>query len=266
MLYFCEMKQNRLTTEQKEKLFDLYKTYKYSYKELAEQFNKSVSSISCLLNREGLKGKRINNNFRKYEVNQNYFDIIDSEEKAYFLGFLCADGCNHTNNTKVSMVLKESDKEMLIKLNNLIQPTKPLIFNKKDKGFNQYAINISNKRISDRLNELGCTPRKTFTLELPTYEIVPENLFRHYMRGFFDGDGWLGKKDISITSSIMFCEKLSILLHETFNIKARLRSKNKVVELCFSRYGIKQFLDWIYKDSNIFLERKYLRYLEYYSK
>lgn len=260
------MKQNRLTGEQKEKLFELYKTYNYSYKELAEQFNKTVRSIAGLLTREGLKGKRINNHFRKYKVNQNYFDIIDSEEKAYFLGFLCADGCNHINSTKVSMFLKESDKEILIKLSNLIQPTKPLVFGKKDRGFNQYAINISNRRISDRLNELGCTPRKTFTLELPTYETVPENLFRHYMRGFFDGDGWLGKKDISITSSIMFCEKLSILLHETFNIKTRGRSRGKVTELRFSRYNTKQFLDWIYKDSNIFLERKYQRYLEYYSK
>lgn len=106
------MKQNRLTKDQKEELFELYNTYKYSYKELAEKFNKSVNSIACLLNREGLKGKRENNNFRKYDINQYYFDKIDCEEKAYFLGFLYADGCNHINNTKISMFLKEEAKKI----------------------------------------------------------------------------------------------------------------------------------------------------------
>lgn len=260
------MKQNRLTKDKKEELFELYKTYKYSYKELAKIFNKSVNSIACLLNREGIKGKRENNHYRKYHINQNYFDVIDNEEKAYFLGFLCADGCNHKNTTKISMFLKEEDKEILIRLNNLLQPDKPLTYCKKEIGTNQYGIQISNKQISDKLNELGCTPQKTFTLDLATFNQVPEHLFNHYIRGYFDGDGWLGKKDISITSSILFCEKLSKFLFDKFNIKTRLRYKNKIVELCFSRYGIQLFLDWIYKDSNIFLERKFQKYIEYYTK
>lgn len=261
---YCIMKQYRLSKDQKEELFELYKTYNYSYKDLAKIFNKTVSSISCLLNREGLKGRKDNNPFRTYEINQNYFDEIDCEEKAYFLGFLCADGCNHQNNTKVTMHLKEEDKDILIKLNDLLQPQKPLSFVKGRIGTNQYGIQISNKRISERLNELGCTPRKSFTLNLPSNEQVPEHLFRHYLRGYFDGDGWLGKKDISITSSHLFCEKLSNKLFEEFDIKTRNRVKNKITELCFSRYSVVKFLDWIYKDSNIFLERKYQRYLEYH--
>jgi len=259
------MKQNRLTKEEKEELFEMYNTYQYTYKELADKFGKSISSIACLLNREGLKGKRKENHFRKYDINQYYFDKIDCEEKAYFLGFLCADGCNHMNNTKVSMFLKESDKEVLVKLNNLLQPDKPLTFCRKTSGTDQYGLQISNKRISDRLNELGCIPRKTFNLDLPTTEQVPEELFKDYLRGFFDGDGWLGEKDISITSSTLFCEKLSDFLLEKFNIKTRIRYKNKVAELCFSRYDICLFLNWIYKDSNIYLNRKYQKYLQFYA-
>ena len=100
------MENNKLTQDQKEELFEIYKTYQYSYKELAEKYNKSISSIACLLNRKGLKGKRENNHARKYKIDQNYFDFINCENKAYFLGFLYADGCNHTNNTKVSIFLK----------------------------------------------------------------------------------------------------------------------------------------------------------------
>lgn len=258
------MGQNRLTKDQKEELFELYKTYEYTYKELAKKFNKTVNSVACLLNREGLIGKRANNHFRKYKINQNYFDVIDSEEKAYFLGFLCADGCNHKNNTKISMFLKESDKEVLTKLNNLLQPDKPLIYCKKKIGSNQYGIQISNRRISDNLNRLGCIPQKTFTLDFPNENQVPKLFLRHYLRGFFDGDGWLGKGEISITSSNLFCQKLSDFLFEEFEIQTRPRAKGKVTELCFREFGKQIFLDWIYNNSNIYLERKYKRYLEYH--
>lgn len=260
------MKQNKLNKEQKEELFEMYKTFQYSYKELAARFNKSVSSISCLLTREGLKGKFENNHYRKYAINQNFFDLIDSEEKAYFLGFLYADGCNHFNNTKISLFLKEEDKEILIKLNNLIQPTKPLTYRTQKIGTNQFGMQISNKIISDRLNELGCIPRKTFTLDFPTDAQVPEKLLIHFIRGYFDGDGWLGKKDISITGSALFCNKLSNFLLEKFNIITKKKIKNKVIELCFSRSDVKFFLDLLYKNSTIYLDRKYQRYVEYHNK
>lgn len=258
------MKYNKLDAKQKEELFELYKTYKYTYKELAEKFNKSVSSISCLLTRNNLKGKRTNNHYRTYPINQNFFDVIDSEEKAYFLGILCADGCNHINNTKISLFLKESDKNLIVKLNNLLQPDKPINHYSKKTGSSQYGLQISNKRISDKLTELGCVPQKTFTLDLPTYNQVPENMYSHYIRGYFDGDGWLGKKDISIVSNNLFCKKLAEMLLTKLNIKTRITIRNKVSELCFSRKDILCFLNWIYKDANIFLERKYQRYLEYH--
>ena len=111
---------------------------------------------------------------------------------------------------------------------------------------------------------MGCIPRKTFTLDFPTNDQVPEHLISHYMRGYFDGDGWLGKKDISITSSELFCTKLAEYLKLKLNIQTRARIKTKVIELCFTRKSTKIFLNWLYNDSNIFLNRKYQRYLEYH--
>ena len=258
------MKSKRLTKDEKEKLFELYKTYKYTYKELAEMFNKTTSSISCLLNREGLKGKREFNHFRKYPIDQNFFDVIDTEGKAYFLGLLCADGCNHKNSTKVSMWLKESDRDILETFRLLLQPEKPLSYGIKKVGSNQYGIQISNKRISDKLSELGCIPNKTFNLDFPSPDQVPEYLMKHYLRGFFDGDGWLGLKDISITASTLFCKKLYHYLLSNFKVETRLRAKGKVTELIFRREGARIFLHWIYNNSNIKLKRKFQRYTENY--
>jgi intein/homing endonuclease len=257
------MKQNRLTLEQKEELFDMYKTYQYTYKQLSEYFEKSINSIACLLNREGLVGKRKNNHFRKYPINQNYFDEIDTEEKAYFLGLLCADGCNHKNSTKVSMWLKESDKEILEKFKNVLQPTKPLTYCKKKIGNNQYGIQISNRKISDRLNELGCVPNKTTLLRFPTQ--IPDELLKHYLRGFFDGDGWLGNKETSVTSTPQFCAGLQKFLLDKFNLESKKRLKNGAIELRMSVKTSKIFLNWVYKDASVYLERKYQKYLKYYA-
>lgn len=259
------MKQNRLTKDQKERLFEMYRTYQYSYKDLAKYFNKSVSSIACLLNREGLKGKRIQNHARKYPINQTFFDEINSEEKAYFLGFLCADGCNHKNSTKISMFLKESDKEILEIFKNLLQPTKPLTFLKKTTGSDQYGIQISNRKISNRLNELGCVPNKTFNLLFPNKNQVPKEYLKYYLRGFFDGDGWLGEKESSITATNDFCETLQKFLFEEFSMESRIRSKGKISEICFSTKTTKFFTNWIYKDCTFFLKRKYQKYKKYHA-
>lgn len=259
------MKQNRLTSDQKEELFDMYKTYQYTYKQLSEHFEKSISSIACLLNRKGLTGKRKHNHFRKYPIDQYFFDKIDTEEKAYFLGFLYADGCNHKNSTKVSMWLKETDREILEKFRKILQPSKPLTYGKKKIGSNQYGIQISNRRISESLTNLGCVPNKTFILKFPTKSQVPSEYLRHFLRGFFDGDGWIGKKEISITSTNDFCKELQRILLDKFNLKSRKRRKNKVTELCLSVNSSKVFLNWIYNDCSVYLERKYQKYLKYYT-
>lgn len=73
----------------------------------------------------------------------------------------------------------------------------------------------------------------------------------------------MGKKDISIVSTPSFCYELQNFLNEK-QIKTRIRLKNNIAEICFSREGSKKFVNWIYKDSNIHLNRKYQLYLNYY--
>ena len=268
-------KQKRLTHQEKSILFEMYETGNYSANQLTQYFPISSVAINNLLRRNGYKAKSPSELKRKYPIVEDFFDIIDTEEKAYILGLLYADGYNQTERNSVSIGLKEDDKEILEKMTELIQPTKPLLClnlsnARKRVGFenaqNQYRLVIANKHISERLVELGCGKAKTHNLIFPTEEQVPSHLIRHFVRGYFDGDGSVSgdkQKQISFVGTVNFLKPLQqILMEELGFSETQLdqRYKDRKDEIRSLRYcGINQcikFRDWLYEDVTIFLKRK----------
>ena len=266
-------KQRRLSHSEKTQLFEMYETGDYSGNQLSKHFPISQVAINNLLRRNGYAAKSASELQRKYEINETFFDAVDTEEKAYFLGFLYADGYNNTDRNSVALSLKEDDKEILIRLNSLLQPTKPLGYYKKNKlkrGFensqNEYRLVIANKHISERLVELGCGKAKTHNLTFPTEEQVPSHLIRHFVRGYFDGDGSVSgdkQKQFSFVGTIDFLLPLQQILVKELNFsKTKLdqRHEDREDSIRALRYcGINQcitFRDWLYKDATIYLERK----------
>ena len=207
---------------------------------------------------------------RKYPLNELYFDNIDTEEKAYFLGFLYADGYNFTKRTRVLLGLQARDKEILEKLSSFLQPTKPLQFSTKEydrkKGRNsqdQYVLVINSRHISERLVELGCVYKKSLILKFPTEDQVPNYLLRHFVRGYFDGDGCVEKKGASLMGTLDFCKSLANIIKDKFNVNfyIRTKGKNNAAEACLKSKAARTFLKWIYDDSTIYLQRKYAKFL-----
>ena len=263
------MKQRRLTHKEKTELFTKYESGKYTGADLAKEYPISLTAINGLLRRNGYKAKSQSELQRMYNIDETFFDVIDTEEKAYFLGFLYADGCNATNRNAVILSLEENDKEILEKFNNLLQSNKPLQYVKfkTTNSSNQYRLVITNKHISQKLVELGCHRAKTYSLMFPSEEQVPKHLVRHFVRGYFDGDGWVGKKSICVVSTLDFCNSLAEILKERLNINCYIRARhpernNTIRMLGLNNKSARTFLKWIYKDSNIHLQRKHDRYLK----
>lgn len=207
----------------------------------------------------------------KYVINSSYFETIDSQEKAYILGFLYADGSNREVSSKISILLQYRDKEILERILNEMNGTHPIkkVSILQKKGICEYSkITICDKYMSRCLAEKGCFENKTNLLRFPTEEQVPSYLLQHFIRGYFDGDGCFyydskrNKFEISIASSISFVKEMQIRLNQILDIPIRNLKFSKVAPYTgiyrFSgRLQFLKFRDWLYKDATIYLQRKY---------
>ncbi len=211
-----------------------------------------------------------------YILNRDYFSVIDTEDKAYFLGLMYADGNVVLNKTvyRVRIVLQEKDKEILNKFNSYLGYEKPLKKVYKKVGQNQYLLEMNSSKMGRDLIKLGCIPAKSLTLKFPTKEQVPDHLIRHFIRGHFDGDGSIFRSTrnymtCSISSTIRFNKKVKKIIFKTLKIKCKKLYTYKTTHKNFCNLRIygpqaKTFMDWLYKDATVYIQRKYDRYKEYY--
>jgi len=223
-----------------------------------------------------------------YTLNEHYFDIIDSEDKAYFLGLLYADGYNNTKRHQVFIGLIESDKKILEIFCKFLKTNKPLRIIKCKNKQTLNRLCIENTYLSKYLESIGLIHNKSFDLLFPKW--LKLSLYSHFIRGYFDGDGCITfgssirkNKDgtqrvknngipykkhfcgtISIASSNEFCDTLKFYIENNFSIHCGINRKNKVSVLVIrGNKQIFKIMNWLYTGSTIYLERKYNKYLEY---
>lgn len=211
----------------------------------------------------------------KHFVNKDYFEQIDTEWKAYWLGFLYADGCNDVSNWTVRLKLQKNDIDLISEFKKSTQSTAPIkCFRGKERtvqgrrlASSEYCeINVCNKKMCEDLIKQGCVPNKTYSLQFPSFDAVPENLFRHFIRGFLDGDGWtccnLEKKMVNIgfVGIDSFIIPLRDYLVKTLgieNIKVKPQSNTVAVEISWGGlYDCEKIYNFLYNNANIFLQRK----------
>jgi hypothetical protein len=245
-------------TEIKDILIKEYKTG-VTCRELSKKYNFNRVTIEKNLRLWGIPANKV-----KPEINHHYFNIIDTEEKAYLLGFLCADGCIHNNSNKISFCLNEKDIEILflikkeLKLNHKISNRK--IYDRRtQKYYNQVSLQFSSKIMREDLKKLGINEFKSIGLKLP---LIKEIFFPYFIRGVFDGDGHIDKKTCSLFyTKIGWCFLEDLLSKQGINLQNYSETYQEV-EKKFIGKGRILFLDWIYNNSKIHLTRRYLKYLK----
>lgn len=213
---------------------------------------------------------------RKYHVDETYFDKIDTQNKAYILGFLFADGHNAMSKSTLTMSLQEEDFDILEKIRIELSSDKPLEFldysNKHDFGYhykNQYRMNVFSKHICDSLNNIGMTTNKSLTLRFPTIDPI---LYSHFIRGYFDGDGTIKKKtgSFGITSTFEFVNNVKSILDDSLGLKYGILTesscKNGITyDLNYHRKSeTSKIFEWMYSDAELYMKRKYNFYKEYF--
>lgn len=268
-----------------EKAVEMYNK-DYSFLQIGRELNIDRKKVSKVLKENGFKAKysfnttggvtRKFDTWRKYTFNENYFENIDTEEKAYWLGFLYADGYVNANKTSVELSLKEKDKNHLYKfikcLNGTMSPTKTsrTIGGKEYIG---YRVTLNSKKLKNDLIKLGCYENKTNILNFP-YDKIDNSLYIPFIRGYIDGDG-------SVTTSnkgkqlridvIGTCNMLDGIV-KSLNVKKNSyainnkRTKNINYDILTTQWSGKYanyIAEKIYLNSNIHLDRKYEKAMQF---
>lgn len=239
------------------------------------QNGESITSICNKLNFERhllsklLKEDNIEISQNKYIYNENAFKSINTEEDAYWLGFMYADGNINELRMVCDLSMAEKDVEHLEKFKDFISPNNKLIKRKSylsstNKEYYSYRFYITNKKITENLIKNGCLWSKTYDVKFPNH--ISENMMPHFIRGFFDGDGNITKG--TRQNSLNFtCANIDFLIDlQNFLSVSCSMKKNKIVKdnrsearriQWSSRKDLMNFYNYIYKDATIYLNRKY---------
>lgn len=257
-------------------------------KEIIDKYNNGVS-INKLSKEYGLdwhkiEGVLIQNNVeirRRYKINESYFDQIDTPNKAYILGLLYSDGSNTSNYQNkrycITITLKQDDYKILEDIKNEIGYNAPIKF----RNYNNVptaTLDICNKHMVLKLHDFGVVPNKTLILKFPDW--LDKKLYSHFIRGVIDGDGCITQRtrdvasqlSVTITSTQDMCKNIANIVCNYCNINthvydvghASCNSKIKTFVVS-GNLQCKEFLDYIYQDANLKLNRKYQKYIDWYS-
>lgn len=203
-----------------------------------------------------------------YKYNKQFFNNIDTEEKAYWAGFIAADGNIRKDFLKLRIELNIQDYSHLEKFRKSITGNNPIKESVRPNNHSCY-IDVNCKEMCLALNDLGITPKKSLTLDI-NIKKIPKDLRRHFIRGYFDGDGSLNNYkrenynylewELSFISSNRFLNQIL----EELNKERKLYSCGNNYRFCFkSKKDIFEVIEYLYKDATIYLDRKYEKVLKF---
>ena len=242
-----------------------------SIAQIAKNRNTTMNAVTRRLKKHDIA---IINKHNETKFNENIFDCIDTEEKAYWLGFIYADGYissikkNQKARYAFEISLKGNDIEHLHKFNAFMEHKNDNVkigtVNIGGKDYTRCRWKIVNKHLWETLNSLGCVPNKSLILKFPDKSIFKEEwLIIPFIRGYFDGDGSISliktKSTPSITASMLGTVDMLNPIKDLFFDHKLVKNNDQNDKTYVYQMSQKQahvFLTIIYHNANIYLDRK----------
>lgn len=257
-----------VSTNIEEKIINDYKTGKYSLRELGIKYSYSKSTILRIMQKNHIP--MINKRLVNEQLIENYFENIDCEEKAYFLGFIFADG-SVSDKGQLTIDINEKDIDILLAFKQVIKSNCKI--NTRTKGNSVMSrIAIKNNNFVQHLHKYGIVPNKTKNTKHLPLNLIPKNLWRHFLRGLIDGDGWISRPIESCktwykigfvtqyaTTAQDFVNMINEIIEDKWTNKIINRNNNQyAVVQVQKKTQVKQLATALYADNNICLSRKLL--------
>ena len=255
---------------------EILKVKQQNMKLAAEEFSKGAD-IKDVMKKYNVSYASIYNAIKRYKIdyeytfgrtiffNQNYFDNITEEHQAYWLGFIYADGTivrtdeNVSAHNRLQIGLSIKDEEHLKLFAKYINyPIDKLIYYTPPNSYTSSSmcyIQCNSLKITSDLIKVGCIPNKTTHSFMPK---IPQNLIKHFIRGYFDGDGSISR-NFSITSEGNILHQMqNILMKECDLNKTKIPFRKNSYTLSYGgRQQLTRIYHYLYDDSTVYLQRKY---------
>ena len=220
------------------------------------------------------------------KINHDYFENIDSEHKAYWLGFIYADGSitkkvyekgSYTYRLRMELMFEDKYilEQMALDLESDLKPKEYYNNTSHFEGYNKPKhtayIMFSSKKMGEDLVKLGVMPNKTLILKsLPS---IPDNLMKHFIRGYFDGDGSVYlTKDNTIKTAFYgthdFINSIQDFLIKELDLTKKKITDQKEANVSFvgmAKQESEKIYHYMYDEATIFLNRKYEKYNKYFN-
>lgn len=238
--------------------------------ELAKKYELKSHQVYYILKKNNIETRSNKENSRIYNIDFDFFKTIDTEAKAYWLGFIFADGSlgiygRGKDEYTFKLDLAKRDSDHLEKFNKSTHSNHPISFysNKSiysKTGFVEYCrVKVISERFCQHLIDKGCVQNKTHSLTRPPIE--DQELIRHFIRGFVDGDGSIkmhkqtkAKYVLSINGTKDMLEWITESLPRPGAIQV-----NESISSTTCHFDN---VEYLYNNAELYLERKYGRYIK----
>lgn len=247
------------------KLDDIVRLYEEGKNcfEIAEILGGTHSNIWRRLKKSGYTDiasrciKRMPSRRNCHKIDLDFFENIDNQDKAYFLGVMFSDG----SVTKNNFYLKMKDSDVVYKFKEALQCDYPITY--KTDPYISYRLYVSSQKMCNDLIKLGCVPNKTRVLRFPN---LRDDLIPHFIRGFFDGDGCLGLYKETYHTQLNFTSAALDFLYDLKEVIDKVswhpghihkESKYEVWHLVYCGHQVQPLMKWLYKDAHYYMKRKH---------
>ena len=243
--------------ERKQEIADLYLSG-LKISDIAKQLNTGCDTVSAYLKRMNVPIRaRCDYNNISQDFDYNYFENIDTPNKAYYLGFIAADGYNNKSKL-LEITLHPDDKCQLEEFIEEIKSSRPITIKK---GKYVYLA-IYSKQFMKHLESHGIIQCKSLVLKYP--KSIPKEFQRDFDRGYFDGDGYVSKngKVIEIVGTHDILLGIADSIYQTQGINpSTVIPKGPIWRMfyCGAKKTAKIY-NHFYTDRVTFLDRKHLRF------
>lgn len=234
--------------------------------DVASKHRVHICTVLESVRRRGHHVRNASESRRSHVCDHHYFDAIDTEAKAYWLGFFSADGCVNSGN-RIALVLASADCGHVEKFRDALGSDHP-IAEVKSRGFGggytAVRFTVRSPEMTAALARLGVGARKSMTFVAPA---LRPDLVRHFWRGMVDGDGCIfsvktnGAWGVGLTGSRASMEQYAAFVATLCPTRATLQPNGRIWSFPVTTHNAAAVLHELYGGATVYLDRKHSLYL-----